>query len=347
MFFSASIGFFAFKAVFGNRFNALKRIKNFSELSGLNLSGHALKPMGLAGNCHASRVQKGEQKMTKKITSLLLCLVLVFSLAACGAPKAPENPTIRLATTTSVNDSGLLGYLKPYFEKETGYKVEIASAGTGIAIGYAKAGDADLLLVHSKAQEEAFIEEGFASTERLSFMYNFFVICGPADDPAGVKNEKSAAEAFKKIADSKSVFVSRGDNSGTHNKETGIWKSAEITPGEKDEWYVSVGSGMGDTLNKANEMKGYVLTDKATYLSMKDSLPNLTILKEEADDMKNTYSLLGVKSDAESFAGKDVKINTDGANALIEWLMSEETGKLIEAYGKDEYGEQLFFLLKK
>lgn len=286
--------------------------------------------------------------MTRKLTSLLLCLLLVLSLAACGTgAKTPENPTIRLATTTSVNDSGLLDYLKPHFEKATGYKVEVASAGTGIAIGYAKAGDADLLLVHSKAQEEAFIEEGFASTERLSFMYNYFVICGPADDPAGVKNEKSAAEAFKKIADSKSVFVSRGDNSGTHNKETGIWKSAEITPGEKDEWYVSVGSGMGDTLNKANEMKGYVLTDKATYLSMKDSLPNLTILKEEADDMKNTYSLLGVKADAEAFTGKEVKINTEGAQALIDWMLGDEAAKLIEAYGKDKYGEQLFFLLKK
>lgn len=286
--------------------------------------------------------------MTKKLTSLLLCLLLVLSLAACGTgAKTPDNPTIRMATTTSVNDSGLLGYLLPYFEKETGYTVEVASAGTGTAIGYAKAGDADLLLVHSKAQEEAFIEEGFASTERLSFMYNYFVICGPADDPAGIKDEENAAEAFKDIAEDKCVFVSRGDNSGTHNKETGIWKSAEITPGEKDEWYVSVGSGMGDTLNKANEMKGYVLTDKATYLSMKDSLPNLTILKEEAEDMKNTYSLLGVKADAEAFAGKDVKINTEGANALIEWLMSEETGKLIEAYGKDDYGEQLFFLLKK
>lgn len=289
--------------------------------------------------------------MKKRLTALLLCLVMLFTLTACAGQKNEhDNPTIRLATTTSVNDSGLLKYLLPHFEKETGYKVEVASAGTGTAIGYAKAGDADLLLVHSKSQEEAFIKEGFASTDRISFMYNYFVICGPAADPAGIKDEENAAEAFENIKEAKATFVSRGDNSGTHNKENEIWKSINYTPSSTPDdtqvWYVSVGSGMGDTLNKANEMKGYVLTDKATYLSMKASLPNLTILKEEADDMKNTYSLLGVKADAEAFAGKDVKINTDGANALIEWMTGDEAAELIKEYGKEEYGEQLFFMIE-
>lgn len=235
----------------------------------------------------------------------------------------------------------------PRFEEKTGYKVEVASAGTGTAIGYARAGDADLLLVHSKSQEEAFINEGFASTERLSFMYNYFVICGPQDDPAKIADKANAAEAFKAIAENKSGFVSRGDNSGTHNKETSIWKSAEITPSKDDEWYISVGSGMGDTLNKANEMKAYVLTDKATYLSMKSALPNLALLKEEADDMKNTYSLIGVKAGAAAFADKDVKINTAGAEALIDWMLGDEAAKLIEEYGKEKYGEQLFFMIEK
>lgn len=298
----------------------------------------------------------------KKLLAFLMILSLVFSLAACtggnkepeattaapevtdAAVKTPENPVIRLATTTSVNDSGLLPYLLPTFEKETGYKVEVASAGTGIAIGYAKSGDADLLLVHSKKQEEGFIEEGYASTERLSFMYNYFVIVGPADDPAGIKDLESAADCFKAIAESGAGFASRGDNSGTHNKETGIWESAAIDPTGED-WYSSVGSGMGDTLTKANEMKVYTLTDKATYLSMKESLPNLVILKEEADDMKNTYSLLGVNPEAEAFAGTEVAINTEGANALIEWLMSDEAAALIAEYGVAEYGEQLFYLL--
>ncbi len=303
----------------------------------------------------------------KRIIVLVLALALVFSLAACKGntpetttvPAAtdeattaaepvstPENPVIRLATTTSVNDSGLLPYLLPTFEAATGYKVEVASAGTGVAIGYAKSGDADLLLVHSKSQEEAFIEEGYASTERLSFMYNYFVIVGPADDPAGIKELATAADCFKAIAESEAGFASRGDNSGTHNKETSIWTAAEIDPADAA-WYSSLGSGMGDTLTKANELGVYTLTDKATFLSMKDSLPNLTILKEEADDMKNTYSLLGVNPEAEAFAGTDVSINTEGAKALIDWLLSDEAAALIKDYGVAEYGEQLFFLIEK
>ncbi|MBQ9506082.1 MAG: substrate-binding domain-containing protein [Clostridia bacterium] len=302
----------------------------------------------------------------KKLIALLMALVIVLSFAACAgkttdvtttaAPDAsqattqpvatPENPVIRLATTTSVNDSGLLPYLLPAFQEKTGYTVEVASAGTGVAIGYAKSGDADLLLVHSKKQEEAFIEEGFASTERLSFMYNFFVIVGPADDPAGIKDLATAADCFKAIAEAGTGFASRGDNSGTHNKETSIWESAEIDP-SAESWYSSLGKGMGDTLTTANEMKVYALTDMATFLSMKDSLPNLAILKEEADDMKNTYSLLGVKADAAAFAGTDVSINTEGANALIEWMLSDEAAALIADYGKEQYGEQLFFLIEK
>lgn len=293
-----------------------------------------------------------------------MALALMLSFAACGGKteepastepsstdaaqpaETPENAVIRLATTTSVNDSGLLPYLLPAFEAKTGYKVEVASAGTGVAIGYAKSGDADLLLVHSKSQEEAFIEEGFASTERLSFMYNYFVIVGPEADPAGVKDLASAADCFKAIADSEAGFASRGDNSGTNNKETAIWEAAEIDPSAA-EWYASVGAGMGDTLTRANEMNVYTLTDKATFLSMKESLPNLVILKEEADDMKNTYSLLGVNPEAEAFAGTDVAINTEGANALIDWLLSDEAAALIAEYGKEQYGEQLFYLLEK
>ena len=288
----------------------------------------------------------------KKLLAVLLVMILAFSFAACGGKQTdegttvPEKGTIRLATTTSVNDSGLLSYLLPTFEKKTGYKVEVASAGTGIAIGYAKSGDADLLLVHSKKQEEAFINDGFASTERLSFMYNYFVIAGPSDDPAGIAATATAADAFKKIAEAKAPFASRGDNSGTHNKETGIWESAGIDP-SKESWYNSLGSGMGDTLTKANELKAYVLTDKATFLSNKNSLTNLMIIKAEADDMKNTYSLLGVNPGAAEFAGKDIKINTEGAQALIDWLLSDEAAALIKEYGVTEYGEQRFYLIEK
>lgn len=298
----------------------------------------------------------------KKSLAVILALILALSLASCGSKPAEqptttapvsqseqvpaENKVIRLATTTSVNDSGLLPYLLPAFEAKTGYKVEVASAGTGVAIGYAKSGDADLLLVHSKAQEETFIADGYASTERLSFMYNYFVIVGPAADPAGVADEESAAEAFEEIAENACAFASRGDNSGTHNKETGIWEAAEIDP-SGNSWYNSLGSGMGDTLTKANELGAYCLTDKATYLSMKDELTNLTILKAEADDMKNTYSLIGVNPDAAAFEGADVKINTEGAQQLIDWLLGDEAAALIKEYGVAEYGEALFFLLNK
>ncbi len=293
-----------------------------------------------------------------KLFSILLALTMIFALAACSNTNSTETTTateattaaepkgtIRLATTTSVNDSGLLPYLLPTFEAETGWKVEVASAGTGVAIGYAQAGDADLLLVHSKDQEEQFIADGYASTERQSFMYNFFVICGPASDPAGVKGSATAAEAFKKIADAKQPFCSRGDNSGTHNKEMKIWSAAAPVLKLDPAWYTSLGSGMGDTLTKANEMNAYVLTDKATFLSMKDKLPNLTILVNESDDMKNTYSLIGVNPEASAFAGKNVTINTEGANALMEWLQGDEASALIEKYGIEQYGEQLFQLM--
>lgn len=293
-----------------------------------------------------------------KLLSLLMALAMVLALAACSntattdenttaaeTTTAAPKGTLRLATTTSVNDSGLLPYLLPTFEAETGWKVEVASAGTGVAIGYAKSGDADLLLVHSKDQEEEFISEGYASTDRQSFMYNYFVLVGPKADPAGVKGSGTAAEAFKKVADAKQPFCSRGDNSGTHNKELKIWTAAAPVLKLDPAWYTSVGSGMGDTLNKANEMNAYCLTDKATFLSMKDSLPNLDILVSESDDMKNTYSLIGVNPDAAAFAGKNVTINTEGANALMEWLQGEEASALIEKYGIEEYGEQLFQLM--
>lgn len=190
-----------------------------------------------------------------------------------------DTKTIRVSTTTSVNDSGLLSYLIPIFEKKYGYKVEVYSAGTGKAIANAKAGNADLILVHAKAQEETFVKDGYArvvggfDTERLSYMYNFFVLCGPNDDPAGVKNEKDVLSAFKKIADGKHKFVSRGDNSGTHTKEISLWpKELGITTDPESfkgytDWYISSNAGMGTCLLQASEVGAYILSDKATFLT--------------------------------------------------------------------------------
>ena len=195
-------------------------------------------------------------------------------------PAATEaTKVIRLSTTTSVNDSGLLGYLLPVFEKKYGYTVEVYSAGTGKAIANAKMGNADLILVHSKKQEDAFVKDGFAytlpgmSAERMTYMYNFFVLCGPSADPAGVKSAADVKAAFKAIADGKYKFISRGDGSGTHTKELSLWPEelgitaeASSFAGYTD-WYVSANAGMGTCLVMAEEMDGYILTDKATFLT--------------------------------------------------------------------------------
>ena len=190
-----------------------------------------------------------------------------------------ETKKIHLSTTTSVNDSGLLGYLLPIFEEKYGYEVEVYSAGTGKSIANAKMGNADLILVHSKKQEEAFIADGFSyvlegmEAERLNWMYNYFVLCGPSADPAGVKSTADVKAAFKAIADGKFTFISRGDGSGTHTKEISLWPEELGITAEAEsfkdytDWYVSANTGMGACLVMAEEMGAYILTDKATFLT--------------------------------------------------------------------------------
>ena len=195
------------------------------------------------------------------------------------AEATEDTAVIRLSTTTSVNDSGLLAYILPVFEEEYGYTVEIQSAGTGKAIAAAKAGNADLIFVHSKSQEEAFIEGGFGrvvdgfEAERINFLYNYYVLCGPTADPAGVKDAESVMDAFAAIAEGKYTFISRGDKSGTHTKEISLWPEELAITAEAEsfadytEWYVSANTGMGACLVMAEEMEGYILTDKATFLT--------------------------------------------------------------------------------
>ena len=195
-------------------------------------------------------------------------------------PAATEKTRrIRLSTTTSVNDSGLLGYLLPIFEEKYGYEVEVYSAGTGKSIANAKMGNADLIFVHSKKQEEAFIDHGFScvldgmDAERLNYMYNYFVLCGPSDDPAGVRDAEDVKAAFKAIADGKYTFISRGDGSGTHTKELSLWPEDLGITAEPEsfkdytDWYISANTGMGACLVMAEEMGAYILTDKATFLT--------------------------------------------------------------------------------
>lgn len=247
--------------------------------------------------------------------------------------KKPANPVLRLSTTTSVNDSGLLPELEKKFEAKTGYQLDIVSNGTGAAIKLGETGDADVLLVHAKASEDAFIASGYG-LKRIPFMHNFFVIAGPAKDPAGVAATKTAVDAFKMIALRETTFVSRGDDSGTHKAELKIWQTAGITP--KGSWYVSAGTGMGACLYIAGETEAYILTDKATYLATKDQT-GLAILMGESSDLKNTYSMIAVNP------AKNPGVNAEGAQAFIDFMLSPETASYIKSFGVAKYGEPLFF----
>ena len=265
----------------------------------------------------------------KGLLIISLCIIMVFAITAC----AKKERSMVLATTTSTQDSGLLDYFLPLFEKDTGIKVKVFAKGTGEALEVAKRGDADGLLVHAKAQELQFVKDGFG-TERLEVMYNDFIVVGPKDDPAKLKEKapSDALEAFKLLSSSKATFISRGDKSGTNTKELAIWKSAGIKP--KGDWYVSAGKGMGAVLQMADEKKAYTLTDRATYLSMKDKL-HLDIVTEKGKDLLNQYALIRLDSSKN-------KIKTKEANEFIDWMLSEKGQKLIGEFGKEKYGRPLF-----
>jgi len=262
----------------------------------------------------------------------LLTVIMVFSFTACK--KEQENKTLTLATTTSVYDSGLLSYLQPTLEKDTGLELKIVAQGTGQAIKTAEDGNADVLLVHDKKSEEAFVSAGHG-VERIELMYNYFVIVGPSNDPAkiGELEEKNAALALKQIMENKAPFVSRGDDSGTHKKENSLWKEAGVEP--SGDWYISAGKGMADVLLMAEEKQAYALTDKATYLSLKDKL-SLEILLESAENLKNQYTIIQVNPE------KHEGINSKGAEKFIKWMTSEKALKMIAEYGVKEYGANLF-----
>lgn len=267
----------------------------------------------------------------KEILVISLCIVMAFAITACSK----QERTMILATTTSTQDSGLLDYLVPVFEKDTGIKVKVLAKGTGEAIEVAKRGDADGLLVHAKSQEVKFVEEGFG-TERLEVMYNDFIIVGPKDDPAKLKEKapKDGVEAFKLISSSEANFVSRGDNSGTNTKELTIWKDAGITPAATEEWYISAGKGMGAVLTMASEKKAYTLTDRATYLNMRDTL-DLDIVTEKGSQFLNQYALIRLDPTKN-------EIKSEEADEFIDWMMSTQGQKLIGEYGKEKYGMPLF-----
>jgi tungstate transport system substrate-binding protein len=261
-----------------------------------------------------------------------LCLVFVVLIGVLIGCKPKPQPLI-LGTTTSTQDSGLLDYLLPGFEAEYNAEVEVIAVGTGQAIELGQSGDADVLLVHARAKEDQFMQEGHG-VRREDVMYNDFVIVGPADDPIGIQGMASATEAFAQIAATQSTFISRGDDSGTYTKEKAIWQAAGVEP--SGDWYVSAGQGMGEVLTMANEQQAYTLSDRATYLARTLEGIELVILVEGDSILFNPYGVIAVNPD------KGAQIHAELANQFIDWLISLPTQEKIGQFGVNQFGAPLF-----
>ncbi len=264
---------------------------------------------------------------------LSLALALSFSAAASHVPAIAQDRSIVVASTTSTEDSGLFGYLLPIFKAKTGIAVKVIAQGTGQALDTARRGDADVVFVHARAQEEKFLAEGFG-VKRFDVMYNDFVLIGPKSDPAGVKGGNIEA-ALKMIKQKRAPFVSRGDNSGTHSAELALWKQAgiDIAAG-KGSWYREIGQGMGAALNTAVAMNGYALSDRGTWISFKNR-GDLEIVVEGDKRLFNQYGVMLVNPE------KFPSVKKELGQAFVDWLISPEGQAAIAGYKID--GRQLFF----
>lgn len=269
--------------------------------------------------------------------TIFLAALLLSTLASCARPDSPpSNPSsdvIILATTTSTQDSGLLDVLIPAFEKASRFSVKTIAVGSGQALEMAARGDADILLVHAPSAERELMEAGYGVDRRL-VMHNDFVLVGPPQDPAGLRQAESAADALRRLQAAGSPFVSRGDESGTHLKERALWQAAGGLP--SPEGYQESGQGMGATLLIASEKGAYTLSDRATYLAFREQL-NLEILVEGDPDLLNVYHVIRVNPQ------KWPSVNVQGAIALADFLTSPKGQALIALFGVEEYGQALFF----
>lgn len=273
--------------------------------------------------------------MQKRMIIVLMLIMSILIFVGCGQDVENEvaiEKVIRMATTTSTEDSGLLDVLLPEFQNDTGININVIAVGTGQAIKMGEDGDADLILVHARAAEDKFVADGYG-VNRKDVMYNDFLILGPADDPAGIKGEKDVAVAMQKIVSSEAVFVSRGDDSGTHKKEIDIWKAANIEPSGK--WYKETGQGMGETYRIASEMKAYTLIDRATYLHNRDKY-ELEGIVEGDDRLFNPYGVIAVNPEKHS------NVDYESAMEFVNWITSAKGQKLIGEYGVQEFGQALF-----
>ena len=272
--------------------------------------------------------------MQKKFSfpTLLAALALVVTVPSYLPAGQAASKNVILSTTTSTQDSGLLDVLVPLFEKKSGTSVKTISVGTGQALELAAKGEADVALVHAPTLEKIYVADGKLLNRRL-VMYNDFIILGPANDPAQIKSTKSSAAAMKRIAASASRFVSRGDNSGTHNLEKSLWKSAAIQP--KGEWYIESGQGMGATLGIANDRGAYTISDRATYLAFRKRV-TLAILLEGDRPLLNIYSVMEVNP------ANGPRVNTAGGKAFADFMVASETQAVIKSFGVKKFGQPLF-----
>jgi tungstate transport system substrate-binding protein len=262
------------------------------------------------------------------VTSLMLAGLLPF----VPAPAVAQSNIVILSTTTSTQDSGLLDVLVPLFEKQTGLTLKTISVGTGQALALAARGEADVTLAHAPGLENKYVDEGKMSHRRV-VMYNDFVVIGPPDDPAKIKGLPKALDALKRIAESQSRFVSRGDKSGTHALELGLWKQAGVEP--KGAWYIESGQGMGQTLGIANDRRAYTLTDRATFLAFQKRV-DLPILVEKDRPLLNIYSVMEVNP------ANGPRVNPKGGRAFADFMVAPETQAVIKSFGVDKYGQPLF-----
>ncbi|MDP8924648.1 MAG: substrate-binding domain-containing protein [Chloroflexota bacterium] len=264
------------------------------------------------------------------LATALLTLALLAPAIARSQPAVPE---LILATTTSTQDSGLLDVLVPQFEAQTGYRVKTIAVGTGQALRLGERGEADVLLVHAPEEERAWMAAGHGEDRRI-VMHNDFIIIGPNEDPAGLREATTAADAMAKLALVGAPFVSRGDNSGTNILEKKLWQQAGVDPVGQP-WYVEVGQGMGQTLTVANDKQAYTLTDRGTYLARRGNL-DLAIVAERFPSLLNVYSVMVVNPD------KGPYINVEGARAFADYVVSPEAQATIGSYGIDRFGQPLF-----
>ncbi len=263
--------------------------------------------------------------------------LLLLAVAACSATgeAGPARSEIILATTTSTYDSGLLDALLPLFEAQTGYVVKVVAVGTGKALRMGQEGNADVLLTHAPQAERPLVEAGDVVDYRL-VMYNDFVIVGPATDPAGIREASNAVQALQRIARTQALFISRGDDSGTHKKEKALWQAALGAVPAGEAWYLESGEGMGATLRIASEKGAYTLTDRGTFLALRETL-DLAVLLEGDPALLNIYHIMRVNPE------KWPQVNEAGGRALVEFFVAPATQARIAEYGVAKYGQPLFF----